>query len=214
MKHISKILKITIFAITANLSLSAAYAQEGIVWPKDPVLTNAHVDADGNLAITPSATSSSHDFDFLTGKWTMHNTRLKTRLNNCHEWITYESDDENSGPILNGICNTDVYKTSFNPAGNTPYEGLTVRLFNPKTKLWSLYWVDSNKGVLDNPVVGSFEGSIGKFFCKDTFNGKPILVVFVWDKTDINNPVWSQAFSTDNGKTWEWNTTNISHRVK
>jgi len=29
--------------------------------------------------------------------------------------------------------------------------------------------------------------------------------MFVWDKSDIKNPVWSQAFSIDNGNTWEYN---------
>jgi hypothetical protein len=64
------------------------------------------------------------------------------------------------------------------------------------------------------PVVGSFEENIGRFFCKDIFNDKPILVVFVWDKTDKDNPVWSQAFWFDNGLTWEWNLTNTSHKIK
>jgi hypothetical protein len=62
-------------------------------------------------------------------------------------------------------------------------------------------------------VVGSFEGSVGTFYCKDVFQGKPILVMFQWDKTDPNNPVWAQAFSQDKGATWEMNLTNTSHRI-
>jgi len=31
------------------------------------------------------------------------------------------------------------------------------------------------------------------------------LVKFEWDRSDINNPIWRQAFSEDNGATWEWN---------
>jgi hypothetical protein len=31
------------------------------------------------------------------------------------------------------------------------------------------------------------------------------VVVFRWDARIENNPVWSQAFSDDKGKTWEWN---------
>ena len=80
-----------------------------------------------------------------------------------------------------------------------------VRLFNPKTRLWSIYWADSNTGVLDPPVIGSFENDIGYFFTKDIFNGKNIIMAFRWDARDKNNPVWSQAYSEDNGKTWEWN---------
>ncbi|RAW02262.1 hypothetical protein DQQ10_06900 [Pseudochryseolinea flava] len=177
-------------------------------------MVNARVDQHGELVITASAGSSKTDFDFLTGKWTMDNRRLKCRLNNCTEWIEYKSSDENLGPILNGLGNLDFYRTSYNQVDNTPYEGVTLRLFNPQTKLWSLYWVDSNLGIMDPPVVGSFDGNVGTFYCKDIFEGKPILVMFKWDKTDANNPVWSQAFSQDNGKTWEMNLTNVSHRIK
>ena len=175
---------------------------------------NARVGASGALEITASKTSSEHDFDFLTGKWTMHNKRLKERLKNSHDWVEFESSSDNLGPILNGIGNIDFYRTMYGAVGNKPYEGLTVRLFDPKTRLWSLYWVASDKGVMDPPVVGSFEGNIGFFYTRDTYNGIPIIMAFRWDKTDPNNPIWSQAFSTDNGKTWEMNFTNISHRVK
>lgn len=174
-------------------------------------MTNAMIGRSGNLEITPSKTSSARDFDFLAGKWTMHNKKLKTRLNNSTEWEEFESTDENMGSILNGIGNMDFYRTTFN---DKPFEGLTVRLFNPKTRLWSLYWVPSDTGIMDPPVVGSFEGNIGLFYGKDVFEGKPVLVVFRWDKSDPDNPVWSQAFSPDNGHTWEWNYTNVSHRVK
>jgi hypothetical protein len=181
--------------------------------PKDFKMVNATLTPANELVIKASKTSSQNDFDFLAGKWTMDNKRLKTRLNNSTEWIEYKSTDENFGTLLNGLGNLDIYRTTFNQVNNKPYEGLTLRLFNPETRLWSLYWVDSNLGVLDPPVVGSFEGNIGTFYCKDVFQGKKILVMFKWDKTDPENPVWSQAFSEDNGKTWEMNMTNVSHRV-
>jgi hypothetical protein len=68
--------------------------------------------------------------------------------------------------------------------------------------------------VLDVPVTGSFENGIGRFYSKDIFNGKDILVMFLWDATDPGKPVWSQAFSDDNGKTWEWNWYMYMSRVK
>jgi hypothetical protein len=164
----------------------------------------------GDLDIQPSSTSSQDDFDFLVGKWKLKDKKLKSRLTNSNEWIEFESTVE-MHKLLNGIGNMDIYKTTVD---GKPFEGIALRLFNPKTKLWSIYWVDSNVGVLDPPVVGSFEGSIGRFYCKDKFNGKDIIVAFQWDKTDPDNPVWSQAFSPYNGKTWEWNATNTSHRIK
>ncbi|MGC3944352.1 MAG: hypothetical protein QM762_07520 [Chryseolinea sp.] len=196
-----------VFAFAFALNVADAQIE------KNFKMVNARLDSKGELVVTASANSSKRDFDFLAGEWTMDNRRLKCRLNGCTEWIEYKSSDQNWGPVLNGQANIDLYKTSYNTTGNSPYEGLTIRLFDPNTRLWSLYWVDSNIGRLDPPVVGSFEGDVGTFYCKDVFQGKKILVMFKWDKTDPNNPVWSQAFSEDNGKTWEMNMTNVSHRI-
>ena len=162
---------------------------------------NFSIDKTGELIITPSSTSSKNDFDFFVGKWQLKNRKLKTRLDNCDEWTTFDSTQECQN-ILRGLGNTDDFLAEFD---GVPFEGRTLRLFNPATKLWSIYWADSNVGVLDKPVVGSFDGNIGYFYAKDIFQGKDVIAVFKWDKTDSNNPIWSQALSSDNGETWEWN---------
>jgi hypothetical protein len=154
------------------------------------------------LTIQPSATSSEKDFDFLEGKWSVHNKMLKERLNNNQEWNEFESE-LHLRKTINGLGNVENYYATFN---NEPFEGMAVRLFNPKTKLWKVYWMDSNNGTMDeNPVTGSFENGMGKFYAEDVFNEKPILVLYQWDATNPKQPKWSQAFSTDKGKTWEWN---------
>jgi hypothetical protein len=171
-------------------------------------------DAKGGLIITASATSANNDFDFLAGKWKMYHRRLNKRLVNCRDWTEFVSWDENES-ILAGKGNVDTYRTSEMPGmEGQAFEGFTLRTYDPKNRLWSLYWVASNEGVLDPPMVGSFENNIGHFFCKDTYNGKPVLVVFRWDARNKERPIWSQAFSADNGKTWEWNWYNVSERVK
>jgi predicted protein tyrosine phosphatase len=86
-------------------------------------------------------------------------------------------------------------------------------ILDPETRLWSLYWIASNVGKLDPPVVGSFDNNIGHFFCRDVYKGKNVMVVFRWDIRNKNRPIWSQAFSADEGKTWEWNWFNVSERI-
>ena len=164
-------------------------------------IPNLNFDLNGDLVITASPTSSKNDFDFFEGKWLLHNKKLKTRLNQCTEWTEFESTQE-MYKILKGIGNIDNFLAEFD---GEPFEGMTVRLFNPLTKLWSIYWADSNIGVLDMPVLGSFENNVGHFFTKDIFNDIKVIVVFRWDARDKNNPIWSQAMSGDDGKTWEWN---------
>ena len=136
-------------------------------------------DLNGELKITASPTSSQSDFDFLVGKWKMHNRRLNKRLEDCKDWTEFDSSDENF-KILGGTGDMDTYSTTEMPGQEGEFfEGLTLRLFNPKTRLWSLYWVASNVGVLDPPVVGSFKNGFGHFFGKDTFKGKKLSLCFV-----------------------------------
>jgi hypothetical protein len=168
------------------------------------------IDNNGDLAITASTTSSKNDFDFFVGKWQLRNKKLKSRLTGCTEWVEFESTQE-MRKLLNGIGNIDNFLAEFD---GEPFEGMSLRLFNPKTRLWSIYWSDSVTGVLDPPVVGSFENNIGYFFTKDIFNGKDIIMVFRWDTRDKEHPVWSQAYSEDKGETWEWNWYMFMSRIK
>jgi hypothetical protein len=204
------------YSITILFLAAGGFAHaQSTVLTTDPSLPipKLSFDAKGDLKIAASTTSSPSDFDFLVGKWKMHNRRLNKRLENCKEWTEFDSSDEN-WKMLSGTADMDIYSTSEMPGQEGKhFEGLTLRLFHPTIKLWSLYWVASNRGVMDPPVVGSFENNVGHFFCKDTFNGKPVIVMFRWDARNKDRPIWSQAFSTDSGKTWEWNWYNVSERI-
>jgi hypothetical protein len=125
-------------------------------------------DEKGELIIIASESSSKDDFDFFQGKSIIRNNKLKQRFANSNEWIEFSSTQE-MYKILNGIGNIDNFLATFD---GEPFEGMTVRLFNPKTKLWSIYWADSNTGILDKPVIGSFENKVGHFFSTDIYEGK------------------------------------------
>ncbi|HTD99598.1 MAG TPA: hypothetical protein VK668_09925 [Mucilaginibacter sp.] len=196
------ILKAMIFDFAFQLAIATppAKAQSNNQAP-DAGMVNAHIDAMWNLQVTASKSSSKNDFDFFTGAWDVAARKLKARLQHSNEWITFSAKLKNT-TILRGIGNTEPYYAKIN---GKDFEGYTLRLFDPKTRLWSIYWADSNNGKMDPPQVGSFENNIGLFYAKDTWEGKNVIVVFKWDKTNPEQPTWSQAFSTDNGKTWEWN---------
>lgn len=162
---------------------------------------NLSVTAD-DLHIAATNNSSPTDFDFHVGGWTIHNKALKTRLKNSDEWFEFESTCE-THKILNGFGNVNQYRFEKNAM---PFdEGLVLRLFNPQTRLWTINWADSKSVALDVPVVGSFEGKVGTFFSHDSFEDAPIIVRAVYDATEPNAVVWSQAFSPDKGKTFETN---------
>jgi len=78
----------------------------------------------------------------------------------------------------------------------------------------SIWWLDArNPSRLDPPVIGGFKDGIGTFVAEDTFNGRPILVRFLWSDITATSCRWEQAFSTDGGETWEVNWVMESTRI-
>jgi len=147
-------------------------------------------------------TDGRHDFDFLFGSWKVESRRLARRLEGCTEWQNLRAENE-TRPVLGGLGNVDKFTATF-PNGK-PIEGMTLRFFDPKTKLWSIYWVDNWTCQLQPPVIGRFDGKRGEFYGDDTFKEKPIRVRFIWVKKDSDSACWEQAFSENGGKTWETN---------
>jgi hypothetical protein len=208
--RLTKPLFVLAFAATSSIG-SVARAQDAALVPDAALPIPAlQFDANGALVIHASATSSAHDFDYLVGSWKLRNRKLKSRLTHSTEWIPFESRVE-MHQILGGLGNIDKYTEQ---TGSKPFEGVAVRLFDPTTRLWSIYWADGSRGTFDPPMVGSFENGVGHFFARDTYKGQKIIAVFRWDVRNPSLPIWSQAFSTDEGKTWEWNSINVSERVR
>ena len=147
------------------------------------------------------AVGTARDFDFFMGSWHVHNRRLRERLAGAEEWEEFEATVA-ARPLLDGMGNEDEFRTDHDGG----MIGMSFRFFDPVTKDWSIYWADSRRcGVLDPPVFGSFADGIGVFEGTDTFAGRPILVRFTWSRVDSGAPRWEQAFSADNGETWETN---------
>jgi hypothetical protein len=153
--------------------------------------------------IIASPTSNEHNFDFLIGRWRVYNRKLQQRLQQCSTWDEFEAMLD-VRKILQGWGNVDSFVANVK---GRDIEGMTLRLFNPTTRLWSLYWVDSVRKVLDPPLVGSFESGVGKFYCDDVFEGKPIVICFTWSEITEQSATWEQAFSADNAASWETNWT-------
>jgi len=145
--------------------------------------------------------ADAKDFDFLVGSWSVHNKFLKERLNNCEEWIEFEADFQNR-PILHGLGNIDQFNTELKGA---PFEGVSLRLFNPQTNLWAIYWMDTNNPRLEDPMLGKFIDGRGEFFSSEMFQGREVRVRFIWIQQDVDHARWEQAFSDDEGETWETN---------
>src|SRR5882757_8594090 len=117
------------------------FSQETLLTPDTAIaIPKLNFSSNGDLIIKASPTSSSKDFNYLIGNWKLKNRKLKSRLTYCNEWIEFESKVE-MHQILDGNGNIDKYTDT---ASGKPYEGVALRLFNLKTRLWSIYWADNN----------------------------------------------------------------------
>jgi len=94
-------------------------------------------------------------------------------------------------------------------------QGLTLFLYKPESHQWSQTFANMNDGTLSEPpLIGEFKEGRGEFYCQDTFNGRNILVRFVWSNITPDSHRVEQSFSDDGGKTWEPNFIANLTRVK
>jgi hypothetical protein len=142
----------------------------------------------------------ARDFDFLEGHWVIRHRRLTQRLVGADTWEEFETP-ATMHPILGGLGNIDQCQVS----GSQFFEGVSIRLYDKSARVWRIYWTDSTGARLFPPVEGSFVGAVGLFEGTDEHQGRPVRVVFRWNKSDVHHPVWEQAFSPDEGETWETN---------
>ena len=143
--------------------------------------------------------SGTTDFDFLVGSWDVANRRLPKPLTDSQDWDEFRSTSQCRG-VLDGAGNLDEIS-----APDRGFSALTLRLFDPERKEWSLYWASSRTGLLYPPVVGTFDNGRGDFYGDDTHDGKPVKAHFIWSDITPTSARWEQEFSADGGQTWESN---------
>lgn len=147
------------------------------------------------------------NFDFLIGKWAVKNRRLKERLNKGNEWIEFMAEMETKY-ILNGLGLMDEMKSSF---FGDEFVGLSIRMFNPKTNEWTIYWADTANPelLLKEQVTGRFNNGIGEFYGKELFKNKEVQLRFIWKKESENTALWEQAYYDEINQEWETNWTML-----
>jgi hypothetical protein len=157
----------------------------------------------------PTTRDGRNDFNFAYGTSHTRYRVLKDRLVGSHQW--YECHG------------TSVFRPFWGGGGNLE-EGdmkcpnryitlMTVRLYDPQTYQWTLWWGTKKLGIQPPPQVGHFGANgVGDFYSYDNWKGTPIVCRFHWTKLN-GNPHFEQAFSTDGGKSWEVNWITDTERV-
>jgi hypothetical protein len=151
--------------------------------------------------VSLGAPDHQHDFDFEFGSWTAH-LRVRQRLSNAESWTEFNGTST-VRKIWDGRANAGELEVS---SGTTHIEGLTLRLYNPETQQWSIYWSNAKDGAISGtPMFGRFENGRGEFYGQDVANGANVYARFIFSDVTPTTFKLEQAFSDDGAKTWVTN---------
>jgi hypothetical protein len=139
----------------------------------------------------------STNFDFLAGSWRIANRRLKTAA--TQDWETFEGSAK-VWSVLEGRASIEELR-----GANNVLIGMGVRSLHAETGLWADHWTSVRNGVVNAPMMGSFQDGVATFLSEETVDGAIIKARGVWDRITPVSCRWHQATSKDGGATWEPN---------
>jgi hypothetical protein len=151
-----------------------------------------------------------HDFDFEFGSWNVHIRRLLKPLTGSNTWVDLDGTSI-VRKAWGGRANLGELKVG---NATTRLEGLSLRLYNPQTRQWSIYWANANDGSLGTAMIGRFTKGRGEFFNQELFQGVAVYVRFIFSDVTPASFRLEQSFSADGGTTWEPNWIATFTRLK
>lgn len=156
-----------------------------------------------------SRLDGARDFDFEIGRWKTELRRLKRPLSGSSEWVRY-SGTTTVAKVWGGKANL-VELDVEGPAGRL--QALSLRLYNPETREWTLNFANSAGGTLGVASVGAFRDGRGEFYSHEAFGGRTVWVRFVISGIESDSVRFEQSFSADGGRTWEPNWIAVDTRL-
>lgn len=167
--------------------------------------------AEPSPAPTISQRDGQRDFDWEIGSWATHVRVLRNPLTGAApDWAEFRGTSIVK-PMLGGRVNS-VELSVKNDKG--AIEGVSLRLYNPQSRQWSLNYATVRGGVMTAPVYGGFDGrGRGLFYGQDLIDGRVILVRFVMTVVSPNEARFEQGYSADGGISWETNWIAVDTRI-
>jgi hypothetical protein len=140
-----------------------------------------------------------HDFDFDLGVWSTQISRRLHPLTGSDEMMAL-TGTVTVRKFWDGRGQLEEIEAD-GPKGH--WEGVTVFLYDPQARQWSMNFASSSVGKFTTPMIGGFENGRGELIEQDTLNGRSILVRAVWSDITPTTHTYEESYSADGGRTWE-----------
>lgn len=165
----------------------------------------------GARAAGPAQTThdGSHDFDFDVGVWKTHIIRHLHPLTGPDETVELRGT-VTVRKLWGGRGQLEEIEAD-GPKGH--WEGMTVFLYDPQARQWSMNFANSAAGKLELPMIGGFANGRGELIEQDTLDGRSILVRVVWANITPRSHTYEEWFSSDGGHTWKLSFTAAKTKV-
>lgn len=144
------------------------------------------------------ARDGSHDFDFDVGIWRTEIVRRLDPFSNSEATVKL-TGTVTVRSVWSGKAQVEEIIAD-GPKGR--WEGMTVFLYDPETRQWSMNFANSSVGKITSPMIGSFEGGRGELLGSDIVDGVRIRVRAVWSDFTPTSHKYEEYYSSDDGRSW------------
>ena len=141
----------------------------------------------------------AHDFDFDLGMWKTHIVRRLHPLSGSDEMVQLDGT-VTVRKLWGGRAQVEEIEAD-GPRGH--WEGMTVFLYDPQARQWSMNFANSAAGKFTTPMVGSFANGRGELIGQDMLDGRAILVRAIWSDIAPATHTYQESYSADGGHSWQ-----------
>jgi ketosteroid isomerase-like protein len=151
----------------------------------------------------------SRDFDFEIGTWRTELKVLVSSIGAPAEWADYVGTT-----VVTKVWGGDANLVELDASGaRGRIRALSLRLYDPTSRQWSLNFANARGGVLTTPSVGGFQGGRGEFHSHESVGGRTSWVRFEITPIGADSIRFVQTVSRDGGRTWAPNWIALDTRL-
>ena len=152
----------------------------------------------------------SRDFDFEIGTWRTELRLLVSPLGAPADWAEYTGTT-----VVTKVWGGDANLVELDATGaRGRIRALSLRLYDPASRQWSLNFSNARSGVMATPSVGGFKDGRGEFHSHEAVGGRTSWVRFEITPLGPDSIRFVQTVSQDGGRTWTPNWIALDTRLK